>query len=287
MSILIEKLNHVYDIGSPYETSALKDVSVQINEGEFIGLIGHTGSGKSTLIQHLNGLLKPTSGKILINGLDLTQKGIKLNEIRKKVGLVFQYPEYQLFEETVAMDVAFGPTNLGLDESEVSKRVKEAIELVGLKYEEIKDKSPFELSGGQKRRVAIAGVLSMNPEVLILDEPTAGLDPRGRDEILGQIKKLHIEKKITVILVSHSMEDIAKMADRLIVMDKGQVALDGPPQEVFLHDDMLESIGLGVPQITKLTRAMRDKGHNIAQGIVTVDEAKEAILALVKGDTNA
>tara|TARA_Y100000588_G_C14145458_1_gene878154 strand:+ start:399 stop:1262 length:864 start_codon:yes stop_codon:yes gene_type:complete len=287
MSILIEKLNHVYDIGSPYETSALKDVSVKINEGDFIGLIGHTGSGKSTLIQHLNGLLKATSGKILINGLDITKKGIKLNQIRKKVGLVFQYPEYQLFEETVEMDVAFGPTNLGLDEAEVSRRVKEAIELVGLNYEDIKGKSPFELSGGQKRRVAIAGVLSMNPEVLILDEPTAGLDPRGRDEILGQIKKLHVDKKITVILVSHSMEDIAKIADRLIVMDKGQVALDGPPQEVFLHADKLESIGLGVPQITKLTRRMRDKGHNIAQGIVTVDQAKKAILALAKGDKNA
>ncbi len=200
--------------------------------GEFIGLIGHTGSGKSTLIQHLNGLLKPTSGKIVVNGLDLTSKGIKLNAIRKKVGLVFQYPEYQLFEETVEKDVAFGPMNLGLSESEISSRVKEAIELVGLDYEAIKDKSPFELSGGQKRRVAIAGVLSMNPEVLILDEPTAGLDPRGRDEILGQIKKLHVDKEITVILVSHSMEDIAKMADRLIVMDKGQVALDGKPQEV-------------------------------------------------------
>lgn len=287
MSILVEKLNHIYDIGSPYETAALKDVTVEIETGEFIGLIGHTGSGKSTLIQHLNGLLKPTSGRIIVNGLDLTAKGIKLNEIRKKVGLVFQYPEYQLFEETVEKDVAFGPMNLGLDEKEVSSRVKEAIELVGLNYEEIKDKSPFELSGGQKRRVAIAGVLSMNPEVLILDEPTAGLDPRGRDEILGQIKKLHVDKKITVILVSHSMEDIAKMADRLIVMDKGQVALEGPPQEVFLHDDRLESIGLGVPQITKLTRSMRDKGFNIPQGIITVDEAKEAFLALIKGDKNA
>ncbi len=196
MSILVDKLNHIYDIGSPYETSALKDVTVEIKTGEFIGLIGHTGSGKSTLIQHLNGLLKPTSGKIIVNGLDLTVKGIKLNEIRKKVGLVFQYPEYQLFEETVEKDVAFGPMNLGLESNEISSRVQEAIELVGLNYNEIKDKSPFELSGGQKRRVAIAGVLSMNPEVLILDEPTAGLDPRGRDEILGQIKKLHIDKKL-------------------------------------------------------------------------------------------
>ncbi|WP_430884850.1 energy-coupling factor transporter ATPase [Fusibacter sp. JL216-2] len=287
MSILVEKLNHIYDIGSPYETAALKDVSVQIEAGEFIGLIGHTGSGKSTLIQHLNGLLKPTSGKIVVNGLDLTSKGIKLNAIRKKVGLVFQYPEYQLFEETVEKDVAFGPMNLGLSESEISSRVKEAIELVGLDYEAIKDKSPFELSGGQKRRVAIAGVLSMNPEVLILDEPTAGLDPRGRDEILGQIKKLHVDKEITVILVSHSMEDIAKMADRLIVMDKGQVALDGKPQEVFIHADKLESIGLGVPQITKLTSALRDRGYNIAGDIITVEEAKKALLTLIKGDHNA
>lgn len=287
MSILVEKLNHIYDIGSPYETAALKDVSVRIEAGEFIGLIGHTGSGKSTLIQHLNGLLKPTSGKIVVNGLDLTSKGIKLNAIRKKVGLVFQYPEYQLFEETVEKDVAFGPMNLGLSESEISSRVKEAIELVGLDYEAIKDKSPFELSGGQKRRVAIAGVLSMNPEVLILDEPTAGLDPRGRDEILGQIKKLHVDKEITVILVSHSMEDIAKMADRLIVMDKGQVALDGKPQEVFIHADKLESIGLGVPQITKLTSALRDRGYNIAGDIITVEEAKKALLTLIKGDHNA
>lgn len=287
MSILVEKLNHIYDIGSPYETAALKDVSLQIEAGEFIGLIGHTGSGKSTLIQHLNGLLKPTSGKIIVNGLDLTSKGIKLDAIRKKVGLVFQYPEYQLFEETVEKDVAFGPMNLGLSEAEISSRVKEAIELVGLDYDAIKDKSPFELSGGQKRRVAIAGVLSMNPEVLILDEPTAGLDPRGRDEILGQIKKLHVDKEITVILVSHSMEDIAKMADRLIVMDKGQVALDGKPQEVFVHADKLESIGLGVPQITKLTRALRDRGYNIAGDIITVEEAKKALLTLIKGDHNA
>ncbi len=231
--------------------------------------------------------MKPTSGKIVVNGLDLTSKGIKLNAIRKKVGLVFQYPEYQLFEETVEKDVAFGPMNLGLSESEISSRVKEAIELVGLDYEAIKDKSPFELSGGQKRRVAIAGVLSMNPEVLILDEPTAGLDPRGRDEILGQIKKLHVDKEITVILVSHSMEDIAKMADRLIVMDKGQVALDGKPQEVFIHADKLESIGLGVPQITKLTSALRDRGYNIAGDIITVEEAKKALLTLIKGDHNA
>ena len=287
MSILVEQLNHIYDIGSPYETSALKDVSIEVKTGEFIGLIGHTGSGKSTLIQHLNGLLKPTSGRIIVNGLDLTTKGVKLNEIRKKVGLVFQYPEYQLFEETVERDVAFGPQNLGLSSDVVSSRVKEAIELVGLNFDEIKDKSPFELSGGQKRRVAIAGVLSMNPEVLILDEPTAGLDPRGRDEILGQIKKLHKEKEITVILVSHSMEDIAKMADRLIVMDKGQVALEGPPQEVFIHDEALEAMGLGVPQITKLTRSLRDKGYDIPQGIITIEEAKKAVLALVKGANHA
>jgi len=287
MSILVENLNHIYDIGSPYETNALKDVSLEVKTGEFIGLIGHTGSGKSTLIQHLNGLLKPTTGRIVVNGLDLTTKGVKLNAIRKKVGLVFQYPEYQLFEETVERDVAFGPQNLGLSEDVVASRVKEAIELVGLNFEEVRGKSPFELSGGQKRRVAIAGVLSMNPEVLILDEPTAGLDPRGRDEILGQIKKLHKEREITVILVSHSMEDIAKMADRLIVMHKGAVALEGPPQVVFTHDDQLESMGLGVPQITKLTRSMREKGYDIPMGIITIEEAKKAVLSLVKGDKNA
>lgn len=287
MSILVENLNHIYDIGSPYETAALSKVTLQIEAGEFIGLIGHTGSGKSTLIQHLNGLLKPTSGKITVNGLDLTAKSTKLSEIRKKVGLVFQYPEYQLFEETVEKDVAFGPTNLGLSEEDIAQRVKEAIELVGLNYDEIKEKSPFELSGGQKRRVAIAGVLSMNPEVLILDEPTAGLDPRGRDEILGQIKSLHHEKNITVILVSHSMEDVARMANRLIVMDKGQIALEGPPSQVFRHDDKLEAIGLGVPQITKLTRALRDSGYSIPNGIVTVEEARTVLLELIKGKNNA
>ncbi len=287
MSILVENLNHIYDIGSPYETAALKDVTLQIEAGEFIGLIGHTGSGKSTLIQHLNGLLKPTGGRIVINGLDLTAKGTKLNEIRKKVGLVFQYPEYQLFEETVEKDVAFGPTNLGLSQEVVAQRVKEAIELVGLDYDEIRHKSPFELSGGQKRRVAIAGVLSMNPEVLILDEPTAGLDPRGRDEILGQIKKLHAEKNITVILVSHSMEDVARMANRLIVMDKGQISLEGPPSQVFLYDDKLEAIGLGVPQITKLTRALRESGFSIPSGIITVEEARLALLKLIKEKKNA
>jgi energy-coupling factor transport system ATP-binding protein len=287
MSILVENLNHIYDIGSPYETAALSQVTLQIEAGEFIGLIGHTGSGKSTLIQHLNGLLKPTSGKITVNGLDLTAKSTKLSEIRKKVGLVFQYPEYQLFEETVEKDVAFGPTNLGLSEEDIAQRVKEAIGLVGLNYDEIKDKSPFELSGGQKRRVAIAGVLSMNPEVLILDEPTAGLDPRGRDEILGQIKSLHHEKNITVILVSHSMEDVARMANRLIVMDKGQIALEGPPSQVFRHDDKLEAIGLGVPQITKLTRALRDSGYSIPNGIVTVEEARTVLLELIKGKNNA
>ncbi len=287
MSILVENLNHIYDIGSPYETAALKDVTLQIEAGEFIGLIGHTGSGKSTLIQHLNGLLKPTGGRIVINGLDLTAKGTKLNEIRKKVGLVFQYPEYQLFEETVEKDVAFGPTNLGLSQEVVAQRVKEAIELVGLDYDEIRHKSPFELSGGQKRRVAIAGVLSMNPEVLILDEPTAGLDPRGRDEILGQIKKLHAERNITVILVSHSMEDVARMANRLIVMDKGQISLEGPPSQVFLYDDKLEAIGLGVPQITKLTRALRESGFSIPSGIITVEEARVALLKLIKEKKNA
>ncbi len=287
MSIIIKDLVHIYNPKSPFETVALDNVNLDIEAGEFIGLIGHTGSGKSTLIQHMNGLLKPTSGKIFINGLDITEKKIKLNEIRKKVGLVFQYPEYQLFEETVIKDIAFGPKNLGLSEDEVNKRVREAVDLVGLNYEKIKDRSPFELSGGQKRRIAIAGVIAMKPEVLILDEPTAGLDPRARDEILKQIKKIHDKYKSTIILVSHSMEDIARLADRIIVMDKGKVSLTGTPREVFTQADKLEGIGLGLPQITYLTQKLRNKGYNIRQDVLTVEEAKLEILKLIRGNKNA
>ncbi|QZY54595.1 energy-coupling factor transporter ATPase [Crassaminicella profunda] len=281
MSIVIENLTHIYNQNSPFEATALNDVSLTVEKGEFIGLIGHTGSGKSTLIQHLNGLLKPTAGKIIINGFDITKKDVSLKEIRKKVGLVFQYPEHQLFEETIYKDVAFGPTNLGLDEKEIENRVKEAIELVGLSYEEIKDRSPFELSGGQKRRVAIAGVIAMKPEVLILDEPTAGLDPRARDEILNQIKSLHEKYKMTIILVSHSMEDIARLVDRIIVMHKGNVVLTGKPREVFKSAEFLKSVGLGVPQITYLMKKLKSMGMSVKEEIFTVEDAKNEILKIM------
>lgn len=278
MSIKIENLTHVYMKNSPFEKKALDDVSLEINDGEFVALIGHTGSGKSTLIQHLNGLLKPTSGKIIIDGQDILKRGVKLSDVRKKVGLVFQYPEYQLFEETIEKDIAFGPKNLGLKDEEILKRVKRAMEMVGIDYEEYKDKSPFDLSGGQKRRVAIAGVVAMEPKILILDEPTAGLDPKGRDDILSQIKTLHKDYNMTIILVSHSMEDVAKVADRIIVMNKATCILDGNPKEIFQKVDKLEEVGLAAPQITYLVQELRNKGIEIEKEIFTVDQAKEAIL---------
>lgn len=278
MSIEIKNLTHTYMKGSPFEKKALDNVSISIKDGEFVGVIGHTGSGKSTLIQHINGLLKPDSGKIIIDGMDITEKKVNLNSIRKKVGLVFQYPEYQLFEETVEKDIAFGPANLGLSSDEINKKVKRAMSIVGLDYNDYKDKSPFELSGGQKRRVAIAGVVAMEPNVLILDEPTAGLDPKGRDDILGQIKSLHDEYKMTIILVSHSMEDMAKLADRILVMDRGKCVLDGTPKEVFKSSEILEGIGLAVPQVTYLAKKLREKGFNIPDDIFTVEQAKNEIL---------
>jgi len=281
MSIIIEKLNFIYGKDSPFQTVALKDININIDKGEFIGLIGHTGSGKSTLIQQLNGLLKPTDGRILVNDLDLSDKNTTLTEVRKKVGLVFQYPEYQLFEETIEKDIAFGPGNLGLDAGEILSRVKKSMAYVGLDYETMKDLSPFDLSGGQKRRVAIAGVLAMEPEILILDEPTAGLDPKGRDEILDQIKAIHEQENITVILVSHSMEDVARLVDRLIVLENGAVVLDGVPKDVFLKDQYLQEIGLDVPQVTKLVRALNQKGIGIDEKIITVQEAKQALLKLL------
>ena len=229
MSIKIENLVHVYMPKSPFEKVALDDVNIEIKEGEFVALIGHTGSGKSTLIQHMNGLLKPSSGRIIVDGVDITKDGVKLTDIRKKVGLVFQYPEYQLFEETIEKDIEYGPRNLGLDQEEITRRVKRSMEMVGLDYEIYRHKSPFDLSGGQKRRVAIAGVVAMEPKVLILDEPTAGLDPKGRDDILAQIKTLHDNYKMTIVLVSHSMEDVGKLAERIIVMNKGKVQLEGTP----------------------------------------------------------
>lgn len=282
MSINVEQLTYKYMEDTPFEKTALDNISLEINDGEFIGLIGHTGSGKSTLIQQLNGLLKPTSGNIYIDGECITEKGIDLKKIRQKVGLVFQYPEYQLFEETIYKDVSYGPLNLGLSQDEIDIRVKRALKTVGLDYEDCKEKSPFELSGGQKRRVAIAGVLAMEPRVLILDEPTAGLDPRGRDEILGEIKALHDEYRITIILVSHSMEDVAKLADRLIVMYKGKNILTGTPREVFKEVETLEKIGLAVPQVTYLARELKKKGFNISEDVITVDEIKRELLKVLR-----
>lgn len=278
MPIRIENLTHIYMKGTPFEKVALDNVSIEINNGEFIALIGHTGSGKSTLIQHINGLLKPSFGNIIIDDVNITDKSVKLSDIRKKVGLVFQYPEYQLFEETIEKDIAFGPKNLGLNDEEVKKRVKRAMNIVGLDYETYKDKSPFELSGGQKRRVAIAGVVAMEPKVLILDEPTAGLDPKGRDDILGNIKELHNEYNMTIILVSHSMEDVAKLATRILVMDKGKCILNGAPSKIFKEINTLESVGLGVPQVTYLVQKLREKGFDISEDVFTVEQAKKEIL---------
>ncbi len=277
MSIKIENLTHVYMPKTPFETIALDNINLELEEGKFYALIGHTGSGKSTLIQHLNGLLKPTSGKIIVDNIDITDKNTVMSEIRKKVGLVFQYPEYQLFEETIEKDIAFGPNNLGLTEEEVLVRVKRAMLMVGLDYEKYKDLSPFEISGGQKRRVAIAGVVAMEPKVLILDEPIAGLDPRGRDAILNQLKMLHEEYKHTVILVTHSMEDVAEIAEEVIVMSDAKVIMKGTPREVFTKIEMLEEVGLGAPQITYLMRALREKGIPVREDIFTVREAKEEI----------
>lgn len=281
MSIKVENLTHIYMKNSPFENKALDNVNIEIRDGEFVALIGHTGSGKSTLIQHINGLLKPHSGKIIVDGVDITEKKINLNFIRKKIGLVFQYPEYQLFEETIEKDIAFGPRNLGLSNDDINKRVKRAMDIVGLKYEEYKGRSPFELSGGQKRRVAIAGVVAMEPKVLILDEPTAGLDPKGRDDILGKIKDLQKEYKLTIILVSHSMEDVAKLADRIIVMHDGKCILDGAPSEIFKKIDILESVGLAVPQVTYMVKKLKDKGINISEDIFTIEQAKQEILRLL------
>ncbi|AFK86059.1 energy-coupling factor transporter ATPase [Thermoanaerobacterium saccharolyticum] len=285
MSIQVENISFVYNEGTPFESVALKDVSFTIDDNEFVGIIGHTGSGKSTLIQHLNGLLKPTSGRIIVNGIDITTKK-DLKDIRKEVGIVFQYPEHQLFEETIYKDIAFGPSNLGLSDDEIEKRVYDAMRIVGLDIK-IKDMSPFELSGGERRRVAIAGVLSMMPKILILDEPTAGLDPKGRDEILHQIKQIHQMYNMTTILVSHSMEDIAKLVNKIIVMHEGKVSLIGAPKEVFKHVEELEKIGLGVPQITYLVRELRKNGIDLPDDVLTVDEAKKYILEYLRGVDNA
>lgn len=275
--IKVEHLSYVYNPGMPNAVTALDDVSFEVEEGDFVGIIGATGSGKSTLITHMNGLNKPTSGKIFIDGRDLWAEPEKIRDFRFLTGLVFQYPEYQLFEEDVLSDVCFGPKNLGLSEEEVKMRSLEALHQVGLK-EKYYDKSPFDLSGGQKRRVAIAGILAMHPEVLILDEPTAGLDPKGRDDILDQIAKLHEERGITVILVSHSMEDVAKYVDRIIVMDHGCMKFDGEPKKVFEHYKELESIGLSAPQVTYVMQDLKEKGFDVDVHAITVEEAKQSIL---------
>jgi energy-coupling factor transport system ATP-binding protein len=286
MSIIVRDLTHVYMKGTPFEATALNNVSFEISSGEFVGLIGHTGSGKSTLIQHLNGLLKPSSGQVIVNGSDLGDKSTSLKLIRQKVGLVFQYPEHQLFEENVYKEVAFGPRNMGLDEKEIDRRVKRALTMVKLNREELYERSPFALSGGQMRRIAIASVLAMEPEILILDEPTAGLDPRGRDEILNEIKELHTRLKITIILVSHSMEDMARLVDKLIVMHKGQIALQGDPREVFSQPQILKQIGLGIPQITELMHELRSRGMNVRTDLLTVEESKQEILKLLRGNNH-
>ena len=281
MSIRAENLNYIYGKGTAFEQYALKDINFEIQDGEFVGIIGHTGSGKSTLIQHLNGLIKATSGKIYFNGEDIYASGYDLKKLRQKVGLVFQYPEHQLFEVDVLSDVCFGPKNQGLSVDEAKERAKEALHLVGLD-ESYYEKSPFELSGGQKRRVAIAGVLAMKPQVLVLDEPTAGLDPKGRDEILDRVAGLREDTKMTVVLVSHSMEDVAKYVSRLMVMNAGQKVFDGTPKEVFKHYKELEKIGLSAPQITYIVQRLKAEGVPIDDEITTVPEAARAIANLIR-----
>lgn len=276
----LKNLSYVYGTGTPFEKTAVNNLSLSIEKGEFIGIMGHTGSGKSTLVQMLNGLMKPTSGQVLLDGEDIWANPKDIRKIRFKVGMVFQYPEYQLFEETVAKDIAFGPTNMGKSGAELENAVNDAARFTGLK-DELLEKSPFDLSGGEKRRAAIAGVIAMNPEVLVLDEPTAGLDPMGRDVLLSQIVQYHKERKNTVILVSHSMEDIARVADKIIVMNKSNLVMFDKTKEVFSKGRELEKIGLRVPQITKIMLELREKGFNVPEGILTVDEAMDCISSLL------
>ena len=282
MPIELKNVTHTYSEGSAFQATAIRDVSLTIEDGEFIAVVGHTGSGKSTLVQHLNGLLKPTGGQILIDGEDLNAPGADRRRIRQKVGLVFQYPEYQLFEETVARDIAFGPKNLGLSAEETDARVRRAMAHVHLDYDKYAQRSPFELSGGQMRRVAIAGVLAMEPKVLILDEPTAGLDPRGRDRILGMVQELHARGGTTVIMVSHSMDDVARLATRLVVMSRGELVATGTPREIFRQVDMMESIGLGVPEAARLCALLRQRGVKLPDDLYTPEEMRDSLLALWK-----
>ena len=280
MAIQLDKINYSYSVGSAYEVHALRDINLTIEDGQFIGIIGHTGSGKSTLIQHMNGLIRATSGNIYYNGEDIYAQDYDMRSLRSKVGLVFQYPEHQLFETTIFDDVCYGPKNQGLSKDEAGLRAFEALKSVGLK-EELYYQSPFDLSGGQNRRVAIAGVLAMRPEVLILDEPTAGLDPKGRDEILALISKMHKERKITIILVSHSMEDVAEYVERIIVMNHGQVMFDDVPHEVFRHYKELEKISLAAPQVTYLMHELREKGLPVDVNATTIEEAKSEIMKVL------
>ena len=273
----IEHLTHTYSAGTPFQRSAVDDMNLSMMDGEFLGIIGHTGSGKSTLIQHLNGLLKPTSGRILLQGKDIWADPKKIRDVRFQVGLVFQYPEYQLFEETVYKDIAFGPKNMGLDEEDIDRRVRDAAAFVGL-TEAMLDKSPFELSGGQKRRVAIAGVIAMDPQVLVLDEPTAGLDPRGRDDILARIQDYHRAKNASVVLVSHSMEEIARNVDRIVVLSDSHVFMEGTPRQVFARADELEQVGLDIPQVTKVALALRRRGLPVDTAVYTVEALRDALL---------
>ena len=282
MSILeLKNVCYTYGTGTPFEKKAVNDVSFSVNKGELIGIIGHTGSGKSTLVQMLNGLMKPTSGQVLLDGVDIWDKPKEIRKIRFKVGMVFQYPEYHLFEETVYKDIAFGPTNKGLSAEEIDKEVRRAARFTGLK-DELLDKSPFDLSGGEKRRAAIAGVIAMDPDVLVLDEPTAGLDPMGRDVLLSQIIRYHKERQNTVLLVSHSMEDIARVADRIVVMNKSQLVMFDETQKIFARGDELEKIGLRIPQITKIMSQLRKRGVDVPEGILTVDAAVNYLLPLIK-----
>ena len=287
MSIQVKNLTHIYSEGMPYETAALSDVSFDIEDGSFVGIIGHTGSGKSTMVQHLNGLLKPKSGAIIVDGVDITGPGVKLRDIRRMIGLVFQYPEYQLFEETVERDIAFGPLNLGLSQEEALERVKEALELVGLPYEEIGQRSPFDLSGGQKRRVAIAGVIAMKPRVLILDEPTAGLDPKAHKDILTLIRNVHEAEKNTILLVSHNMGDIAAMSDKVLVMDRGGLALTGTPAEVFSQTEKLLALGLGLPPAAEFMEALKQRGVPVSGKALDLENACREIVGWMEKKKNA
>ena len=283
MSLEVKHLTHTYSAGSAFQATAVHDVSLTIEDGEFVCIVGHTGSGKSTLVQHLNGLLKPTSGQVLVDGEDMNGENVDRRRIRQKVGLVFQYPEYQLFEETIAKDIAFGPKNQGLSEEEIDQRVRRAMAHVHLDYDKYAERSPFDLSGGQMRRVAIAGVLAMEPKVLILDEPAAGLDPRGRERILGMLQELHREGGVTIVMVSHSMDEIARNVDRIVVLSDGKVYMEGTPKQVFARAHELEQVGLDVPQVTKVAAALKARGLDIDTAVYTVEALEQKLLTLKGG----